>query len=49
MLDFTATPEMPALQYFDHIDANSVADKAGIKSGDFLLEVTWKSDLYFML
>ena len=34
------SPSQPALQYFEHVKANSLADKAGIKPGDFLLEVT---------
>jgi len=38
-LSFVSTRDIPALQFFDCIDFNSVADRSGIKSGDFLLEV----------
>ena len=34
-----ATAEHPASQYFDSVQRGSVADKAGIRTGDFLLEV----------
>ena len=38
-LDFRPTPEFPALQYLDSVDPGSVSDKAGLKAGDFILEV----------
>ena len=38
-LDFQPTPEFPALQYLDSVDIGSQADRVGLKSGDFLLEV----------
>ena len=38
-LDFSPTPSFPALQYLDRVDRDSAADKAGLKSGDFLLEI----------
>ena len=38
-LDFTPTADFPALQYLDRVDKNSPADRAGLKPGDFLLEV----------
>jgi len=31
--------EHPASQYFDSVQRGSVADKAGLRTGDFLLEV----------
>ena len=38
-LDFRPTAEFPALQYLDSIDPGSAADRAGLKPGDFILEV----------
>lgn len=38
-LDFVPTLTLPALQYFEQVDANSPAAVAGIKQGDFLLSV----------
>ena len=39
-LDFRPTAEFPALQYLDSIDPGSAADRAGLKAGDFILEVS---------
>lgn len=39
LLDFVPSPEFPSLQYFDFIEENSVAANAGLRCGDFLLEV----------
>lgn len=36
---FVPTPQQPAIQFFEKVDPGSVADKAGIKAGDFVLEV----------
>ncbi|CAC5376249.1 SHANK [Mytilus coruscus] len=38
-LDFHPTPEFPALQYLDSVDPGSRADRAGLKPGDFILEI----------
>lgn len=38
-LDFRPTAEFPALQYLDSIDPGSAADRAGLKPGDFILEI----------
>ena len=39
VLDFTPTADFPSLQYFDVVEKNSQADLAGLRSGDFLLQV----------
>lgn len=38
-LDFRPSAEFPALQYLDSVDPGSRADRAGLKTGDFILEV----------
>ncbi|XP_064595523.1 SH3 and multiple ankyrin repeat domains protein 3-like [Liolophura sinensis] len=38
-LDFHPTAEYPALQYLDSVDPGSMAEKAGLNSGDFILEI----------
>lgn len=40
VLDFAPSPDFPSLQYFDFIEENSMAAKAGLRCGDFLLEVS---------
>ena len=42
---FRPTVHVPGLQYVAKVDADSSADAAGLKEGDFLLEVSWCSDL----
>ncbi|BFZ25284.1 hypothetical protein BsWGS_28323 [Bradybaena similaris] len=37
--DFTPTAEFPALQYLDSVDPGSQADRAGLRSGDFIIEI----------
>ncbi|KAL8583266.1 hypothetical protein ACOMHN_043101 [Nucella lapillus] len=38
-LNFQPTPEFPALQYLEGVDSNSLAEKAGLRTGDFILEI----------
>ncbi|XP_041452510.1 SH3 and multiple ankyrin repeat domains protein 3-like isoform X4 [Lytechinus variegatus] len=38
-VSFTPTKDFPALQYLEHVDKGSPADKAGLKMGDFILEI----------
>ena len=38
-LNFQPTPEFPALQYLDSVDPGSQAERAGLRGGDFILEV----------
>lgn len=40
VLDFTPTADFPSLQYFDVVEKNSQADLAGLRTGDFLLQVS---------
>uniref|UniRef100_A0A672F872 SH3 and multiple ankyrin repeat domains 2a n=1 Tax=Salarias fasciatus TaxID=181472 RepID=A0A672F872_SALFA len=37
--EFTPTPAFPALQYLDPVDEGGVAWQAGLRTGDFLIEV----------
>jgi len=39
VLDFSPTADFPSLQYFDVVEKHSQADLAGLRSGDFLLQV----------
>ena len=41
IVDFSPSAEFPSLQYFDFVDENSSAGKAGLRCGDFLLEVSY--------
>ena len=43
VLDFSPTVDFPSLQYFDVVEKNSQADLAGLRSGDFLLQVHYLS------
>lgn len=38
-VNFEPTPEIPGLQYFEGVDMNGMGMRAGLKPGDFLLEV----------
>jgi len=40
VLDFSPSADCPSLQYFDVVEKNSQADLAGLRSGDFLLQVS---------
>lgn len=37
--EFTPTPAFPALQYLESVDEGGVAWRAGLRMGDFLIEV----------
>ena len=39
-MKFTPTPQVPALQYIGNVEIGGSADLAGLKTGDFLLEVS---------
>ncbi|KAK9886959.1 hypothetical protein WA026_019217 [Henosepilachna vigintioctopunctata] len=39
LMELTPSEKCPALQYLDDVDAGGVADIAGLKKGDFLLEI----------
>ncbi|XP_071244866.1 SH3 and multiple ankyrin repeat domains protein 3-like [Salvelinus alpinus] len=38
--EFAPTPSFPALQYLESVDLEGVAWRAGLRTGDFLIEVT---------
>lgn len=38
-VSFNPTKDFPALQYLEHVDKGSPADRAGLKMGDFILEI----------
>lgn len=44
--EFTPTPAFPALQYLESVDEGGVAWQAGLRTGDFLIEVR---ALFFLL
>ncbi|CAL8405057.1 unnamed protein product [Boreogadus saida] len=37
--EFTPTPAFPALQYLESVDEGGVAWQAGLRTGDFLIEI----------
>ena len=39
LMDMIPSEKCPGLQYMDDVDVGGVADAAGIKKGDFLLQV----------
>ncbi|KAL3266685.1 hypothetical protein HHI36_010847 [Cryptolaemus montrouzieri] len=39
LMELTPSEKCPALQYLDDVDVGGVADMAGLKKGDFLLEI----------
>lgn len=39
--EFTPTPAFPALQYLESVDEGGVAWRAGLRMGDFLIEVEY--------
>lgn len=43
--EFTPTPAFPALQYLESVDEGGVAWRAGLRMGDFLIEVKSIPDL----
>lgn len=40
LMELTPSERCPALQYLDDVDMSGVADVAGLKKGDYLLEVS---------
>lgn len=42
--EFTPTPAFPALQYLESVDEGGVAWRAGLRMGDFLIEVKTRCD-----
>lgn len=46
-MELTPSEKCPALQYLDDVDKGGVADLAGLKKGDFLLEVNYPKNSKF--
>lgn len=46
--EFTPTPAFPALQYLESVDVEGVAWRAGLRTGDFLIEVINDSTCLFL-
>ncbi len=40
-MEMIPSEKCPGLQYMDDVDQGGVAEQAGVKKGDFLLEVSW--------
>ena len=38
-MDFEPTPLVPALQFFEGVDMSGMAMRAGLRPGDYLLEI----------
>ena len=38
-LEFVPSPQLPGLQYVENVDDGSAASDAGLRPGDFILEV----------
>lgn len=45
-LNFVPTREFPALQYFGELEKGGQADLQGVKTGDFILEVSVRRGVY---
>lgn len=39
-MELQPSDRFPALQYLDDVDENGVADRAGLRKGDFILSVS---------
>ena len=39
LMELTPSAKYPALQYLDDVDQGGVADLAGLRKGDFLIQV----------
>ncbi|KAL7870715.1 hypothetical protein SRHO_G00082120 [Serrasalmus rhombeus] len=46
--EFTPTPAFPALQYLESVDEGGVAWQAGLRTGDFLIEVRSERFFWFL-
>lgn len=46
--EFTPTPAFPALQYLESVDEGGVAWRAGLRMGDFLIEVLQPRPFYLL-
>ncbi|KAG8438300.1 hypothetical protein GDO86_008833 [Hymenochirus boettgeri] len=46
--EFNPTPAFPALQYLESVDEDGVAWQAGLRTGDFLIEVRERKFLFVL-
>ena len=51
LMELQPSDRFPALQYLDDVDVNGVADRAGLRKGDFILAVRtcFSIQLYMVL
>jgi len=45
LMELTPSARYPALQYLDDVDQGGVADLAGLRKGDFLIQVSPQNEL----
>ena len=45
IVEFTPSPAFPAVQYLESVDPNGPAYEAGLRDGDFIIEVKMELDL----
>lgn len=46
LMELTPSSRYPALQYLDDVDQGGVADLAGLRKGDFLIQVFRKTEQF---
>lgn len=49
LMELTPSARYPALQYLDDVDQGGVADLAGLRKGDFLIQVRLFADIDLIL
>ncbi len=45
LMELQPSDRFPALQYLDDVDENGVADRAGLRKGDFILAVRFSHSI----
>ena len=46
LMELPVSDRFPSLQYLDDVDAGGVADRAGLRKGDFILAVSTSNVLH---